>query len=79
LHGFQVGYYMCATAQVLALKNDHEEAQKALKDAEDYGGNHEEFGYHLLAAGWQEIVSATLLEEERRQDVCQENISTSSF
>jgi tetratricopeptide (TPR) repeat protein len=50
---------MCAKAQVPALKNDHEEAQKALKDAEDYGGNHEEFGYHLLAAGWQEIVSAT--------------------
>lgn len=59
LNTLEVGYYMCAKAQLLALCGDLVNAEKMLRDAESYGATRQEFKGFLVESGWREILSAT--------------------
>ncbi|HEY0511249.1 MAG TPA: hypothetical protein VGH73_05060 [Thermoanaerobaculia bacterium] len=64
---YQVGYYLCAKAQLLALQKHDREAEQVFEQAEQYAAAHPEFKYHLIEPGWQEVINGTrglLLEKK---------------
>jgi tetratricopeptide (TPR) repeat protein len=66
-----VGHYMCAKAQLLALRGDFVGADKTLSDAKTYASNHPELSGFLMGRGWETTVSAThafILEKAGKHD-----------
>ena len=65
----QVGYYLNAKSQVLALKGDFGQADAVLKDATDYAASHEQF--RSGANSWAEVPENTrglILEKKGNRD-----------
>jgi tetratricopeptide (TPR) repeat protein len=57
LYNAQVGYYMCAKAQLLALRGDFVSADRILSEAKTYASNHPGFDTFLI--DWESVVSPT--------------------
>src|ERR1022692_2579483 len=71
LNNLQVGYYMCAKAQLLALRGNFEGGDKILSGAKTYASNHPGFSGFLTEGGWETVVSAThafILEKAGKRD-----------
>jgi tetratricopeptide (TPR) repeat protein len=72
LHNAEVGFYMCAKAQLLALRGDFVGADRILSEAKTYASNHPSgFVGFLMSGGWETIVSAThglILEKAGKRD-----------
>jgi tetratricopeptide (TPR) repeat protein len=60
LHILNVGFYLCAKAQALALQGSFKQANASLEEAESYG-NSESLNNPggMMTASWQGILSAT--------------------
>ncbi len=68
---FQVGYYLCAKAQLLTMTGSNSKAESALSEAEEFANYYHDFyGNFLVANGWKAAFYVTkgMVLERKEED-----------